>query len=86
MKKRKPRTAAEIQMDTRATEAENQWLSAHGLSKELHRMSNAEARARRRSVECPKELKANVRYRRYRDKRLGKRGAASKVRHIDPTT
>ena len=68
----------------RARKAEEQWRAELGLSKELHRRSNAMAREARRRVECPKEPKAAVRYRRYRKKQLGKFGAASEVRRIDP--
>jgi len=68
----------------RAREAEEQWRADRGLSQGLHRKGNAIAQERRRSAECPKEPRANVRYRRYCKKRLGKLGAASKVRRIDP--
>jgi len=68
----------------RAREAEEKWRADRGLSKSLHRRGNAKARERRRCAECPDEPKANVRHRRYREKRLGKLGAASKVRRIDP--
>ena len=68
----------------RAREAEEQWRADRGLSQGLHRKGNAIAQERRRSAECPKEPRANVRYRRYCKKRLGKLGAASKVRVIDP--
>ena len=70
----------------RAREAEELWRAARGLSKGLHRKANAEARERRRRTECPKEPKANVAHRRYRDRQLGKMGAASCVRRIDPRT
>jgi hypothetical protein len=69
-----------------ASEAEQKWRAAHGLTKGLHNASNAKAAHRRKRVECPKEPKANVRHRRYRKKQLGKLGAASKVRRIDPLT
>ena len=68
----------------RAREAEEKWRVEQRLSKGLHRKGNAIAQERRRSAECPKEPRANVRYRRYCKKRLGKLGAASKVRVIDP--
>ena len=68
----------------RAREVEEQWRADRGLSQGLHRKGNAIAQERRRSAECPKEPRANVRYRRYCKKRLGKLGAASKVRVIDP--
>ena len=68
----------------RAREVEKQWRAELGLSKELHRRGNAMAREARRRVECPKEPKAAVRHRRYRKKQLGKFGAASEVRRIDP--
>jgi len=67
----------------RAREAEEQWRAEHGLSKGLHRRGNATAREHRRRAECPKEPKAAVRYRRYREKQYGKFGAASKVRLVD---
>ena len=44
---------------------------------------NATAREHRRRAECPKEPKAAVRYRRYREKQYGRFGAASKVRLVD---
>ena len=68
----------------RAREAEEQWRAELGLSKGLHRRGNAMAREGRRRAECPKEPKAAIRYRRYRKKQLGKFGAASEVRRIDP--
>jgi hypothetical protein len=67
-----------------AREAEHEWRVKLGLSKGLHRRGNAFARERRRRAECPNEPKAAVRYRRYRKKQLGKFGAASEVRRIDP--
>jgi hypothetical protein len=76
---------AEI-LRARALEAEKQWRAARGLDEGLHRKGNAKGRKRRRRAVCPKEPKANVRFRRYRDKRLGKMGAASTVRRIDPET
>jgi hypothetical protein len=67
----------------RAREAEEKWRAERSLSKGLHLRGNAMARERRRQVECPKEPKAAVRYRRYRKKQLGKLGPASKVRRVD---
>ena len=69
---------------TRAREIEERWRAARGLTIQLNRKSNAKARKRRRRAECPKEPKANERHRRYRDKQLGKMGAASTVRSVDP--
>jgi hypothetical protein len=69
---------------TRARESEERWREARGLTALLDRKGNAKARKRRRRAECPKEPKANERHRRYRDKQLGKMGAASTVRSIDP--
>ncbi len=77
----KPRTKS---LPERARETEKEWRDELGLSKGLHRKGNATARAHRRSTECPKEPKATVRHRRYRKRQLGKLGAASKVRCIDP--
>jgi hypothetical protein len=79
-------TAEEIELRSRAKEAEKSWLLARGLTPDLNRKSNGKARARRMSAECPKEPKASVRYRRYRKKQLGKLGPASKVRRFDPNT
>jgi hypothetical protein len=86
MKKIKPYrpTAAEIELHSRAEEAEKDWLSARGLTMDLNRKSNAKPRARRMSTESPKEAKANICYRRYRQKQLGKLGPASKVRRLNP--
>jgi hypothetical protein len=67
----------------RAREAEELWRAARGLNKGLHGKGNAKARERRRRTECPKEPKANVAHRRYRDKQFGKMGAASKARRIE---
>jgi hypothetical protein len=69
----------------KAHEAEEQWRAAHGLSKDLRRETEDWRRRRRRRAkrECPEEPKANVLQRRYRDKQLGRMGAASKVRRID---
>jgi len=71
-------------LSERAREVEEQWRAELRLSKGLHQRGNAMARERRRRAECPKEPKAAVRYRRYRKKQLGKFGAASEVRRIDP--
>jgi len=68
----------------RAREAEDQWRADLRLSKGLHRWGNAMAGQRRRQAECPVESKGAVRYRRYRNKQLGKLGAASKARRVDP--
>jgi hypothetical protein len=73
-----------IVLRVKAREAEEQWLAKRGLSKGLHRKGNAIARQRRRRTECPTEPKAAAGHRRYRKKQLGKLGAASKVRRIDP--
>ena len=67
----------------RASKIEERWRKARGIGKGLHRKGNAMAGKRRRRAECPKEPKANVRHRLYRDKQLGKMGAASKVRRIE---
>ena len=69
---------------TRARESEERWREARGLTALLNRKGNAKAGKRRRGAECPKVPKANVRHRLYRDRQLGKMGAASKVRSIDP--
>ena len=71
-------------LNARATEIEKRWREARGIGKGLHRKGNAMATKRRRRAECPTEPKAAVRHRRYRDKQLGKIGAASTVRSIDP--
>lgn len=68
----------------RAREVEEKWRTKRGLSKGLHCTGNAMARERRRRAECPAEPKAAVRFRRYLKKQLGKLGAASTVRYIDP--
>jgi hypothetical protein len=70
----------------RAREAENQWRADLGLGKSLHRRGNAMAGQRRRHAECPIESNCGVRYRRYRNKQLGKLGAASKARRVDPNS
>jgi hypothetical protein len=67
----------------RAREAEQVWRDERGLTKGLQHVN----RKRRRREACPKESKAAVRYRRWREKVLGgKTGAASRVRRIDPVT
>lgn len=66
----------------RAREVEEQWRKDLGLSKGLHRRGNAIAGQRRRQQECPIESRGALRYRRYRNKQLGKLGAASKVRQV----
>jgi hypothetical protein len=72
-------------LSARAREIEKRWREARGLTPRLNRKGNAKASKRRRA-ECPHEPKANVRHRAYRDKQLGKMGAASKMRRIAPTT
>jgi phytoene dehydrogenase-like protein len=69
-----------------ASEREERWRAACGLTKRLNRKSNAEAMKRRQRESNPKEPKGATKYRRYRSKKLGRMGAASKVRHIDPVT
>jgi hypothetical protein len=70
----------------RASEKEERWLGARGLTERLNRKSNAAPMMRRQTVSNPKEPKGTAKYRRYRDRKLGRMGAASKVRHIDPVT
>jgi hypothetical protein len=70
----------------RAKKAEDAWREKHGLSKELYRNHNAAAARRRKRAISPTEPKANAPYRRWKRKRLGKLGPASKVRCIDPLT
>jgi hypothetical protein len=72
-------------LSARAREIEKRWREARGLTPRLNRKSNAKAGKRRRT-ECPQEPKANVRHRVYRDKQLGKMGAASKMRRVAPAT
>ena len=67
----------------RASEIEEQWLGRRGLTKRMNQKSNARAMKR---ASNPKEPKGAAKYRRYQDRKLGKMGAASKVRHIDPAT
>jgi hypothetical protein len=69
-----------------AGETEARWRSARGLTKQLNRDGNAEAMRRRQRVSNPKEPKGAGKHRRCQDKKLGRMGAASKVRHIDPVT
>ena len=69
-----------------ASEKEERWRAARGLTKRLNRKSNATAMKRRQRVSNPKEPKGAAKYRRYRDRKRGRMGAASKVRHIDPVT
>jgi hypothetical protein len=69
-------------LSARAREAETRWCNALRLSKDLHSRENAKATKRRRRKECPTEPKAAARHRRYRDKQLGKLGAASTVRRF----
>jgi hypothetical protein len=70
----------------RATEDQKRWREKYKVSRGLHRKRNAKACRERKHAECPSEPKAAGRYRRWRDGKLGKMGAASKVRRIDPTT
>ena len=70
----------------RASEIEEQWRGPRGLTKRMNQKSNARAMKRRRRASNPKEPKGAAKFRRYRDRKLGKIGAASKVRHIDPAT
>lgn len=70
----------------RAREIEERWRETRGIGKGLHRKGNATSGKRRRRAECPTEPKAAVRHRRYRDGKLGKMGAASTVRRVDPVT
>ena len=67
-------------------EAEEKWRGERGLTQGLHRVGNAKAANRRKRALCPKEPKANTRYRRWKAKLLGSFGAASKVRRINPVT
>lgn len=70
----------------RAREVDDKWRKARRLTTNLNHIGNARARKRRQRAEAPKETKANVKFRHWRDKKLGKMGAASKVRRIDPAT
>jgi hypothetical protein len=70
----------------RAREVERKWRDARGLTAGMNRVGNAKAGKRRKRAECPKEPKASTRHRRWREKKLGKLGPASKVRRIDPAT
>jgi hypothetical protein len=67
----------------RAMKAEAAWRASRGLSKSLQHKGNVTAARRRKRAECPKESKASAKRRRWREKLLGKMGAASKVRRID---
>jgi hypothetical protein len=82
--KNSAKTKSSKLLPERAREVEEKWRADRGLSKGLQGKGNAIAQERRRNAECPKEPRANVRYRRYCKKRLGKLGAASKVRVVDP--
>ena len=82
--KNSAKTKSSNSLPERAREAEKQWRAELRLSKGLHRRGNGTAGECRRRAECPKESKAAVRFRRYRKKQLGKFGAASEVRRIDP--
>ena len=70
----------------RAKEIEQHWREVCGLSRGLHQVNNAAPAVRRKFAECPHQSKLAKRYAYRRDKRLGKMGAASCVRHIDPLT
>jgi len=67
----------------RAGEKEERWRAARRLTKRLNRKSNAKAIKLRQRKTTPKEPKGASQYRRFRDGKLGKMGAASKVRRID---
>ncbi len=67
----------------RAREVEQKWRDARGLTAGMKRVGNAKAGKRRKRAECPKEPKASTRHRRWREKKLGKMGAASKVRRVE---
>ena len=70
----------------RADEMEDRWRKLRGLTKQVNHKSNAKPMKRRRRKSNPKEPKGAAKFRQYRDKKLGKLGAASRVRRIDPTT
>ena len=85
----KPKLSEELEASTRslakrAREKEDQWRKARGLTKRMNRKGNAKAMKRRAA--SPKEPRGVAKYRLYRDRKLGKLGAASKVRRIDPVT
>jgi hypothetical protein len=69
-----------------ADDIEQNWRDQRGLTPGLHHVGNAKAANRRKRVLSPKEPKANLRYRRWKAKLLGRFGAASKVRRINPVT
>jgi len=67
----------------RMREGQERLLAERGL-----RMSNRQTKELKRDVEAwkPRETRKAAAFRRYSNRKLGKMGAASKVRHIDPTT
>jgi hypothetical protein len=69
-------------MSDKANTEEKRWRAAKGLSEDLTRMANAKRAATRKRAECPAEPRANARYRKFRDKSLGKLGSASKARKL----
>jgi hypothetical protein len=69
-----------------ARETEERWCGARALTKGLNRKSNAKPMKRRQALSNPKEPKGAAKYRRYQDGKLGRMGAASEVRHIDPVS
>lgn len=84
-------TKTELKIDARplairAHEREEQWRNVRGLTKAMNWKSNADSMEKRRRSSNPKEPKSAAKDRQYRDAKLGKLGAASKVRHIDPVT
>src|ERR1700722_10547389 len=70
----------------RAGEKEERWRAARRLTKRLNRKVNAKAMKLRQRKSTPKEPKGASQHRRFRDGKLGKMGAASNVRRIDPLT
>lgn len=70
----------------RAREAEQDGLRTAELTPDLQHFDNAKAANRRKRALSPREPKANPRYRRWKVKMLGRFGAASKVRRINPVT
>jgi len=84
----KPKLSEELEANARslakrASEKEKERRERRGLTKQMNQKSNARAMKR---ASNPKEPKGAAKYRRYQDRKLGKMGAASKVRHIDPAT
>jgi hypothetical protein len=72
--------------NARAHEDEQKWRDERGLTPDLQHFDNAKAAKRRKRALSPREPKANPRYRRWKAKLLGRFGAASKVRRINPVT